>query len=369
MVNASRMRDEFLELVRIDSVTLHERRMADVLKAKLESMGIPVYEDNAGEKIGGNAGNLICTVKGERDVPGILLMAHMDTVSPGIGKNPVVEGDIIRTDGTTVLGGDDAAGIECILEALRVISEDGIPHGNIHIAFTVAEEGGLLGAKNMDYGAIDVRYGFVMDDGGDIGSVAVSAPTQNKIDIIVKGKAAHAGVEPEKGISAIQIAAWAISQMRLGRIDHETTANIGIIKGGCATNIICDRVEIEAEARSRSRRKLDEQTSHMRHCFETACARFGGSFKFDVQNVYPEFNVKQDSGIMRILERAAKKAEIELKAGATGGGSDTNIINGRGIEAVDISVGMDKVHSVEEQISIKDMARAAEFLVEIIKAI
>ncbi len=369
MVNASRMRDEFLELVRIDSLTLHERRMADVLKAKLEDMGIPAYEDDAGGKIGGNAGNLICTVKGERNVPGILLMAHMDTVSPGIGKNPVVEGDIIKTDGTTVLGGDDAAGIECILEALRVISEDGIAHGNIYIAFTVAEEGGLLGAKNMDYSAIDAKYGFVMDDGGDIGSVAVSAPTQNKIDIIVKGKAAHAGVEPENGISAVQIAAWAISQMRLGRIDHETTANIGTIKGGFATNIICDRVEIEAEARSRGRSKLKEQTSHMRHCFEMACAKFGGSFEFDAQNVYPEFNIKDDSGIVGILKRAAEKAGIELRTGATGGGSDTNIINGRGIEAVDISVGMDKVHSVEEQISIKDMARAAEFLVEIIKAV
>lgn len=369
MVNRDRMVNEFLELVKTDSLSLQERKMADLLKGKLVGMGLQVYEDDAGEKTGGNTGNLLCTIKGSRAVSPILLMAHMDTVVPGIGKKPVVEGNVIRTDGTTILGGDDAAGIECILEAVRVIREDNIDHGDIQIAFTIAEEGGLLGAKNMDYSKIFAKYGFVFDSGGDIGGVAVKAPSQNKIDIVVRGKAAHAGVEPEKGISAIQIASEAVSKMKLGRIDYETTANIGIIKGGQATNIICDRLEIKAEARSRDERKLEEQTRHMKECFEQAAAKFGGSVEFDAKLEYPAFNIEESDSIIKILKKAASDAGIELKLEATDGGSDTNIINGKGIQAVDLSVGMDKVHSVEEQLKIDDMVKAAEFLVAIVKAI
>lgn len=368
MINRVRMVNEFIELVRIDSLTRQERHMADTLKGKLEAMGLEVFEDDAGIRIGGNAGNLICTVKGSRDVPAILLMAHMDTVVPGIGKKPVIEGNMIRTDGTTILGGDDVAGIECILEALRVLKENRIEHGDIQVVFSIAEEGGLLGAKNLDYSKIYAKYGFVLDDGGRIGNVAVTAPSQDKIHVTVRGKAAHAGVEPEKGISAVQIASEAISNMKLGRIDEETTANIGIITGGQATNIICDRVEIEAESRSRNQQKLKEQTTHMKECFEAAAAKFGGSIEFAAELMYPAFNIKEEDGIVSILKKAAAEAGIELKLEATGGGSDTNIINGKGIQAVDISVGMDKVHSVEEQICIDDIVKAADFLVAIIKS-
>lgn len=366
MVNRERMVEEFTELVRVDSLSLQERKMADLLKAKLESMGFEVYEDDAGSKAGGNAGNLICTIKGEKKVSPILLMAHMDTVVPGIGKKPVVEGNIIKTDGTTILGGDDAAGIECILEALRVLKEDNLPHGDIQIVFTIGEEEGLLGAKHLDYSKIYAKYGFVLDDGGEIGEVAVTAPTQDKIDVTVIGKAAHAGVEPEKGISAIQITADAISRMQLGRIDDETTANIGVISGGQATNIICDKVTIKAEARSRNEDKLRKQTAHMKECFELAAAKFGGSVDFKSETAYPAFNIKNDNKIMDILRKAAQNTGLELKPVPTGGGSDTNIINSKGIQAVDVSVGMDKVHSVQEQINIDDMVKAARFLVSII---
>lgn len=367
MVNQERMVQEFLELVKIDSLTLNERMMADVVRLKLEELGLVVEEDGAGQKIGGNAGNLFCTIKGSRQVPTILLMAHMDTVVPGIGKKPRIEGNIIKTDGTTILGGDDVAGIECILEAVRVLKEEKIEHGDIEIAFTIAEEGGLLGAKNLDYSKIKAKYGFVMDDGGKIGHVAVSAPSQNKIDMVVKGKAAHAGVEPEKGISAFQIAAEAITKMKLGRIDEETTANIGMIQGGHATNIICDRVEIKAEARSRDQKKLESQTNHMKECFEKAVRIYGGSFEFTSELMYPSFMIQETAGIIDILEKASRDEGLDLILESTGGGSDTNIINGKGIQAVDISVGMDKVHSVEEQICIDDLVKAAQFLVSIIK--
>ena len=369
MINKERLVREFTELVQIDSLTLQERQMADALKQKLESMGFSVYEDDAGRKIGGNAGNLICTVKGSKDVPVVMLMAHMDTVVPGKGKKPLISGDIIKSDGTTVLGGDDAAGIACILEALRVIKENNLEHGDIQVVFTVAEEGGLLGSKNLDYSRINARYGIVLDDGGPIGTVAVKAPSQNRMDIVVKGKASHAGVEPEKGISAIQIAAEAIAGMKLGRIDEETTANIGVIHGGQATNIICDKVEIKAEARSLKQDKLETQTRHMKDCFEKAAAKYGGTVEFDSRLEYAAFSVEEKDDIIKILETASEKAGISLKLVATGGGSDTNIISQKGIQAVNISVGMDKVHSVEEQISIEDMVKATEFLVEIIMSI
>ena len=224
MVNRERMVSEFMQLIRIDSISKNERKMADTLIKKLAGMGYEPLEDEAGKKIGGNAGNIICNVKGKKEVPAVLLMAHMDTVVPGIGKVPVLEDGYIKSDGTTVLGGDDAIGIECILEALRVLKEDNIEHGDIQIAFTIGEEIGLLGAKNLDYGMIYSRYGIVLDGGGSIGTIAVKAPSQNKMGIVIGGKAAHAGMEPEKGVSAIQIASEAISHMKLGRIDAETTA-------------------------------------------------------------------------------------------------------------------------------------------------
>lgn len=369
LVNKSRLVDEFIQLVKIDSLSCKERKMCDTLKAKLESLGYIPAEDDAGQKVGGECGNILCTIKGSKNVPAVLLTAHMDTVVPGVGKKPVIDGDIIKSDGTTVLGGDDAAGIAVILETLKVLKEKDIEHGDIQIAFTIAEEVGLLGAKNMDYSKINAKYGFILDSDGKVGCACVKAPSQNKISIIVKGKAAHAGMEPENGISAFSIMADAISTMKLGRIDEETTANIGMINGGVATNIVCDRVEIEGEVRSRNQNKLEAQTRHMQECFEKAAAKWGGQVEFISKMEYPAFNIQKDSDIVKILEAAASKSGFEFQAVATGGGSDTNIFNSKGIEAVDLSIGMEKVHSVNEQISVTDMVNAVEFLIAIIENI
>ncbi len=368
-VNRDRMVSEFIQLASIDSLTRKERAMADTLKSILTAMELDVDEDDAGKKIGGDAGNLICTVKGDMDVPAVLLMAHMDTVVPGIGKKPRVEGDYIRSDGTTILGGDDVAGIESILETLRIIREQKLSHGDIQIAFTIAEEGGLNGSKNLDYSKIYAKYGIVLDASGPIGAIAVKAPSQNLIDIVVEGKAAHAGIAPENGVSAISIASEAISGMALGRIDYETTANIGVINGGSVTNIICDRVEIAAEARSRDPKKLADQNLHMLQCFEKAAAKWGGKVRFDSRLAYPSFSIAEDSDIVGILRNAADEAGLELQLIETGGGSDTNIINGKGIEAIGMCIGMDKVHSTEEQILIDDLVKSAGFLVAIVTSI
>ncbi len=369
MINKDRMVDEFVQLVSIDSLTKNERKMADALTQKLKDMGYEVTEDNAGEKIGSDTGNLICTIKGSKDSPSVMLTAHMDTVEPGKGKKAIIEQGVIKTDGSTILGADDAAGIVCILECLRVLKEKNIPHGDIQVVFSVAEEGGLLGAKNLDYSKIHAKYAIVLDTGGAIGTVNIKAPSQNIIYVTVEGKASHAGVEPEKGISAIQIAAEAISSMKLGRIDEETTANIGIINGGRETNIVCEKVEIKAEARSRDKKKLDDQTSHMKDCFEKAAEKLGGRIDFKAVLEYPSFNIPENAPIISILKKAANAAKVPLVLEETGGGSDTNIYNGKGIEAVNVSVGMNKVHSVDENIVIEDMVKAAEFLLAIISNI
>lgn len=369
MINRDRLVKEFIELTSIDSLSKRERRMADALKGKLEAMGLEVYEDDAGKKIGGDAGNLICTIKGTKAVPAIMFAAHMDTVEPGIGKKAVVDGDIIRSSGSTVLGGDDVSGIVCILEALRVVKENGIEHGDIQIVFTIAEEGGLYGSKNLDYSKIYAKYGFIMDSDGPIGTAAIKAPSQDKIHVTLEGKAAHAGIAPENGISAIEMAAHAIAGMKLGRIDHETTANIGSIHGGRETNIVCSKVEIMAEARSRDNAKLDAQTRHMRECFEKAAGQFGGKADVRTERIYSSFNIREDAPIMDILRKAAADAGLTLIPEETGGGSDTNIFNEKGIEAVDLSTGMDKVHSTDECILISNMVKAAEFAVSIIKSV
>lgn len=367
MVNRSRLVDEFMELVRIDSLSLKERQICDTLKKKLQEMGYDPIEDDAGQKVGGQCGNIICTIKGNKDVPAVLVTAHMDTVVPGIGKKPIIEGDLIKSDGTTILGGDDAAGIAIILETLKILKEQGTEHGDIQVAFTIAEEIGLLGAKNLDYSKIYAKYGFIMDSDGRIGCAAVKAPSQNKMHVVIKGKAAHAGMEPEKGISAISIMADAISSMKLGRIDEETTANIGVIHGGVATNIVCDRIEIEGEARSRQTSKLHQQTEHMRDCFEKAAAKWGGQIEFTAENEYQAYNIDMNSNIIKIMEKAAAESGFVFEAVTTGGGSDTNIINSKGIEAVDLSIGMAKIHGVQEQIAITDMEDAVKFLISILK--
>ena len=369
MVNRERMVEEFIQLASIDSLSKKERQMADRLIQKLEGMGYKVFEDNAGEKIGGNTGNLICNVKGTKAVPAVMLCAHMDTVEPGLGKKPRVDGDYIKSDGTTVLGGDDLSGVVSIFEALRVLKEKDLEHGDIQVVFTADEEEGLLGSKNMDYSHIYAKYGIVLDSDGPIGSAAIKAPKQTNMFVTLKGKASHAGMAPEKGISAIQIASAAIYRMKLGRIDSETTANIGTIKGGLATNIVCDTVDIVAEARSRDPLKLDAQIAHMKECFEQAASEFGGGVEFKTELEYPSFSISKDSKIISIMKKAAGEAEIELCLGETGGGSDTNIYNGKGIEAVDVSAGMDKVHTVEERILIDDLVKAAEFLLCIIRNI
>ncbi len=363
MVNKQRLIDEFLELVQIDSPSSKEGKVAQVLVKKLEEIGCEVIIDNAGEKTGGETGNVIATLKGNRSGKKILFSSHMDTVSPSIGVKPIIDeaNGIIKSDGTTVLGSDDKAGIAAILEGLRNIKENNIDHADIQIVFSIWEEGGLHGAK------IDAEYAFVLDSGGSPGEIIVKAPAQDAIKVKIIGKPAHAGLQPENGISAIMVASRAIENMKLLRIDEETTANIGIVKGGIATNIVMPELEIVAEARSLSEEKLDAQTNHMVETFKNAAKEFGAEIEIEVKRAYGPFNIDETDGIVQLVKKAFSNMNIEGKTASTGGGSDTNILNKNGIKAVNLGIGMKNAHTLEEYIAIEDLINSAVMVGEIIK--
>ncbi|MCD5415107.1 MAG: M20/M25/M40 family metallo-hydrolase [Clostridiales bacterium] len=367
MINRERLVDEFLELVKIDSHSAKEGAIAKVLQRKLEEIGLEVTVDEAGVKAGGETGNIIAKLKGKKQGKTIVFSSHMDTVVPGEGVKPIVKDNIIYSDGTTILGADDKAGIAAILEALRVVKENKTIHSDIEVAFSIWEEGGLFGAKYLDYSKLNADYGFVLDSGGSPGEIITVGPAQDRVNAKITGKSAHAGVEPENGVSAIMIAARAINNMKLLRIDKETTANIGVIKGGEATNIVTAEVLIKGESRSLTEKRLDAQTEHMANALKEAATYFGGKVELDIERMYTPFSIASEDEIVVKTKEAFSRMGIESYTAATGGGSDTNIFNGNGVKAINLGVGMKKVHTLEEHISIKDLEDSARMVCEIIR--
>ncbi|MBM7854705.1 tripeptide aminopeptidase [Desulfohalotomaculum tongense] len=368
MINRERVVEEFLELVKIDSPSGHEREIARVLKRKLTDLGFEVYEDNAGGQVGASAGNLIAALPGSGKGPVLFLCAHMDTVEPGRNINPVIKDGVITSQGETVLGADDKAGIAAILEAVRTIKENNIEHGGLEVIFTIWEEGGLKGSKALDYSKIKAKMGYVLDSDGEPGTIIITAPAQNSIVATIKGKAAHAGQCPEDGINAIQVASRAIAKMKLGRIDEETTANIGIIRGGKATNIVPDNIYLEGEARSLSLEKLEAQTKHMCQVLQQEAEAAGAEIKIDVEKQYHTINLSADDRVVQLAVEAAETLGLKPVLTGTGGGSDANIFNGKGFACANLGIAMNKVHTTEESIKVEDLCKMAEYVTEIVKA-
>lgn len=368
MVNQERLLAEFLELIRIDSPTKNERQIADVLKNRLQSIGLEVSEDAAGQAFGGNCGNVFAYLKGTLPkAPVILFSAHMDTVDPCLNIEPILKGGKITSVGPTILGSDDKSGIAPILEAIRSIKEQNIPHGDIQVIFSVAEEGGLNGAKNLDQSLLKADLGFVMDCVGGPGEIILAAPGQDRLNVKIIGRSSHAGFAPEEGVNSIVVAAKAISSMRTGRIDEETTSNIGTIQGGRATNIVADEVELACEARSRDLVKLEHQTSEMCKAFRCSAEEMGAVAEIEVIRLYEPFTLAEDSQVVAIASQAARSAGLKVSTGATGGGSDANYYNRYGIPCAVLGTGMQKPHTTEEWIEEQDLYRTADLLIEIIK--
>lgn len=369
MINKDRIIAQFMQLVQIDSETKHERKIADFLKAKFTELGLDVVEDDSQKITGHGAGNLIATLQakpGTKAQP-FLFTCHMDTVAPGNGIKPIIgEDGWIRSDGTTILGADDKAGLAALLEMIQVMKEQQLPHGQIQFVITVGEESGLLGARAMDRSLIDASFGFAMDSNGEVGSVCVGAPTQTRIEIEIFGKSAHAGVNPEDGISAIQVAGKAIARMKLGRIDEETTANIGKFEGGGPTNVVTDYVKLYAEARSLSQEKVDKQLALMKEAVDSACRDFGARGEFRSDTIYPGFHLSERDAVVQLAQKAAGKLGLSGQTFTSGGGSDANIINGFGIPTVNLAVGYEGIHTTEERIKSEDIVKLAEYGLEIV---
>ncbi|AQT86185.1 peptidase T [Paenibacillus larvae subsp. larvae] len=370
MINQERLVKEFIELVQVDSVTKDERNICDVLKKKFGDLGLTAAEDNTAAKTGHGAGNLICTLPAngaDKALP-IFFTSHMDTVAPGKGIKPQIgEDGVIRSDGTTILGSDDKAGLAAMFESIRVLKEQKIPHGQIQFVITVGEESGLIGARAMQAGSIDAVFGFALDSNGEIGEIVTAAPSRAEIRMIMNGKTAHAGVNPEDGISAIQVASKAVSRMKLGRIDSETTANIGSFSGVGPLNVVCDRVEIVAEARSIVQDKLTKQVESMKEAWKSAAADFHTTCEFNVDIAYPAFMHEDSSEVVELAKRALEAIGCKTSTVHSGGGSDANIFNGMGIPTVNLAVGYENIHTTKESISISNLVKTAKAVVSIVK--
>lgn len=361
MDNSDRLEKTFLDLLLINSPSKHERGVADYTAAFLRKIGFDVYEDDAAGKIQGQAGNIIGFRKGSKKGPGLLLSCHIDTVEPTEGINIIREGDEIRSDGATILGADDKAGVAAVLEGLRMAVESGEMLPDIQVIFDVAEEIGLLGCRALDPKAIRADLAYVFDTEKPVAGITLSAPTQANLDIEIRGLAAHAGLAPEKGISAIVAASKAISRMKLGRIDDETTANVGTIQGGRAGNIVPDTVIIRAEARSRNEAKLDNQIAHMTSLFEEEAKAIGAQAKIEVNKEFRAFQWSQEDPIVKLAAKACRQMGIPVVLQQGGGGSDANIFNANGLPSVVIGVGYEGAHSRQEHVSLKDLAVAAQY--------
>jgi len=370
MVNEKRLIEFFMELVKIDSISREERNLADFLIEKLEDLGLEVIVDQAGEKVKSNSGNLIARLKGNiKKATPIMFSAHMDTVVPGKNINPLLKGEKIVSSGKTILGADDKAAIAALLEALHIIKKNNILCGDIEILFTICEEIGLLGAKNLDISSLNARMAFVLDSGGQVGKIITTAPSHNSLEIIIHGKSAHAGSNPEEGINAIQVAGFALSRMKLGRIDEETTANIGIISGGKATNIVPDKVTLKGEVRSRNEEKLEKYTEQLIKITEDTAQEFRAKAEVKINKEYHCYNLSPDDQAVMIAVKAAKNIGLQPSLGPSGGGSDANVFNKKGFPSVDLAIGMEKVHTLEECILIKELKNTTEYILSIINTV
>jgi len=343
----------FEDLLHINSPSGGEAEIARYLMERLGELGLSPVLDAAG--------NVLAFADGDGEP--LLLCAHMDTVEDTANLRVVHDSGILRSDGTTILGADDKAGIATILEAVRRARR----RPPLDIVFTVREEVGLVGANALDTSRLRARRGYVLDSGGPIGALTTAAPSQRRLQVEVIGKAAHAGVCPEKGISAIVVAAQAIVRMNLGRVDHETTANVGVIRGGKATNIVCDLVELWAEARSHSEAILEAQIASMRTALESAAAEAGASVNIREERNDTSFHIPDEDPLVQAVMQAASALGFAGSTHSSGGGSDANVFNLAGVRCVNCGVGMEASHAKDEYIAEKDLADATTLLTAVLE--
>ncbi|HOP10183.1 MAG TPA: M20/M25/M40 family metallo-hydrolase [Oscillospiraceae bacterium] len=368
MIQKERLLDLFGRLVAIDSPSLGEREVADLIKTKLIDLGISPQEDDSAVKTGGNCGNIYAYIDGAVKMPPLLFSAHMDTVEPSCGKKMKIdENGTITSDGTTVLGADDFAGIAAILEALTTLKESDLPHRPIELLFTAAEEIYSVGLKQFDIAKLKSREAYVFDLTGPVGSAAYQAPTIISFKAVFNGRAAHAGFAPEKGIHAVKAAAEAVTRIVCGRIG-DVTVNVGAISGGGATNIVPDRCAVTGEIRSNSdekaHRKLDEISDIIRKTAEIN----GASVEFESTTHITAYRTDLEHPVVKRFQDACKQMNLRADLQPTFGGSDHNLLALHGISGIVLATAMNNCHSCTEYTSEQEICRAAELALALMTA-
>lgn len=371
-MNKERIIENFIEMIKIHSPSKNEKNYTNYLVEKLNELGLEVYLDHGYKNYDGNAPTIFGKLNGKIAGEGVTLAAHTDVVEPSESVNAIIDGHIIKTDETTTLGGDDKAGIASILEVLRVIQEKNVLHKDIFVLLTPCEELGMLGAKNINWDLIPehmkpAKNMLVIDNAGKAGLIAHTAPTKYDVDLIFKGKTAHAGIEPENGLNAIQLASMAIADMKMGRIDELTTSNIGSILSNYATNVVAEECIVKAEVRGHSTEKVLEIIKSYENSCELAIKKFGGKYSLkyvcDYPTLKPKDNLKFANEFKEIYESLGIKSELAV----IGGGSDSNILASNGYNSIIIGVGMYNVHTVYETLDTRDLFYTTEAILTYIK--
>lgn len=369
MINRTRLIDEFIELVSVPCPSKDERQEAELVMAKLRQLGLEPVMDRAHEQTGGNCGNVWAYIKGScPEAPRLFFEAHMDSVAPTTGTHVIRKDGVLYSDGTTTLGGDDKVGIASILEAVRALQEDGVAHGDIQLCFTVSEEIGCLGVVHMDQSWIRADYGYCMDIGGTPGEITYAAPKLYDIYVTVKGRAAHAGIAPEEGVNALMLAAAALTKLpAYGRLDAETTLNVGVLQAGVGTNIVCPEAKFVIDMRSlnvpRLERLKDETLALIRETVEAG----GAQVEFDVVEGCPAVELDPKHPCVQLAARAAESLGFKVELKTTGGCSDGNYLCGYGLPCGLLATGMSNVHTTEEYLKEEDLYNTARWVYEIVR--
>jgi tripeptide aminopeptidase len=362
--------DFFLELCAISSPPGAERPVADRVLAYLEALGLEPTEDDAGRRVGSSAGNVLGRLPGANGsgTP-IFLCAHLDTVPPEGPIEPVVgEDGIVRNAAGTILGADNKAAVAVMLEAARRILEDGRPHAGVELLFTPKEEVGLLGAGAFDAGELHARVGYVYDQAAPIGEIILGAPFARALGVRFRGRAAHAGMYPEEGRSAIQAAARAVADLRLGRVDGDTTANVGEIAGGTARNIVPEWCAVTAEARSHDEGKLLDLVQEMVDTCSYAAATADCTVEVEVSEQYRGYRFRPDDLPVRLAADALRRTGFTPTTALSGGAADANVFNARGLQCVNLANGMAEIHTPDEHIAVADLEAMVEVTLALVDA-
>ena len=371
-MNKERLLNNLVEMLKIHSPSKKEGEYAKYLVNLLKEMGALIYLDKGYLEYGGDSPSIIVKFPGDVEGEGVTLAAHMDVVEPNLNVKPIVDGNIIRTDGTTTLGGDDKAGIASIIEVLRTIKEESISHEDIYIVLTPCEEIGMLGAKYFDWTRVPedmlpAKNMIVVDNSGKAGLIAHTAPSKYDIEICFQGKKAHAGIEPEKGINAISVASYALSRMNIGRIDDLTTSNISKISSEFPSNVVPDVCRITGEVRGHSEDKILEIIELYKKICDESVEKLGGSYKLDYKCDYPALKPKDNLVFAKQFAKVYEKLNVPCELKIIGGGSDSNIFAKQGFNSIIIGVGMNNVHTVEEYLEIDELLKTTEAIVRYIK--